>query len=329
VLLPSWDPEPSSLRAEVARSRWPRHRRYLASFEEVWLDSGRLAGVTGDGALRDISAGRWRDELIPDPSRRPAVHPQHERRKLRSARTLACFAGLGSAGAGKLPRAQQLADAGFSPKPCGLSHGFLVREFAAGTPLVEGDIDTALLERMAGYLAHLRLAFTLHDQERTPLHEMVVTNLAGHPLAGRIESLEAGDEAPVGVDGRMMPHEWLRTETGHLKVDALDHHDDHFFPGPTDIAWDLAGAAVEFGMDRAARAVLVERYRRISRDRTVTRRLPFYTAAYLAYRIGYVSLAMETLADSPEVGGFDRLRQRYRGLLTQELSLSPEIAWPA
>jgi hypothetical protein len=329
VLLPSWDPDPSALRAEVARSRWPRHRRYLASFEEVWLDTGRLAGITGHGALRDISAGRWREELIPDHSRRPAVHPQHERRKLRGAGTLVRFVGLGSAGAGKLPRAQQLADASFSPKPCGLSHGFLVREFAPGAPLVEGEMDAALLERMAGYLAHLRLAFTLPGQERTPLHEMMVTNLAGHPLARRIESLEAGDEPPVAVDGRMMPHEWLRTQTGYLKVDALDHHDDHFFPGPTDIAWDLAGAAVEFGMDRAARAALVERYLRISRDRTIARRLPFYTAAYLACRIGYVSLAMETLGDSREVGGFDGLRQRYLGLLTQELSVPPGTAWPA
>jgi hypothetical protein len=70
----------------------------------------------------------------------------------------------------------------------------------------------------------------------------------------------------VELDGRMLPHEWLITEAGYKKTDALDHHDDHFFPGAQDIAWDLAGAAVEFRMSPDA---LVDRYLREQRDPTL------------------------------------------------------------
>src|SRR5436853_406434 len=53
----------------------------------------------------------------------------------------------------------------------------------------------------------------------------------------------------IVVDGRMNPHEWLGTADGRLlKTDGATHGDDHFFPGPTDIAWDIAGAAVEWNL---------------------------------------------------------------------------------
>jgi len=67
---------------------------------------------------------------------------------------------------------------------------------------------------------------------------------------------EAGDPqgfGPVEVehrvfcDAHMMPHEWLELGDGRLlKLDGAAHGDDHFFPGPCDIAWDLAGTIVEW-----------------------------------------------------------------------------------
>ena len=320
VLLPSWDPDPETLRAPVARARWRRHRRFVAGFEEVWLQSGHLSDLTSTGPLVDISAGRWRAALLPQPDRQPAVHPQHERRKLRTPGALLRFVGLGSIGPEKLARAQDLGDAGFSPHPSALSHGFLVREFVPGTPLSPGEIDLQLLDRIADYLAHLRLRFCMPSSDPSDLDEMIQTNLAGHPLGDRLRgTTRPGLEPPVAVDARMMPHEWLRTARGYLKVDALDHHDDHFFPGPVDIAWDLAGAAIEFGMSAAARHRLVERYRRLSHDRTVASRIPYYTVAYLAARIGYASLAVETLGDSDDGRRFARQVRRYEAALGEHL----------
>jgi hypothetical protein len=76
-------------------------------------------------------------------------------------------------------------------------------------------------------------------------------------------------------------------------------------------------------MSAEARQVLVERYRRLSGDRTIGGRLPFYTVAYLASRIGYASLAAEVLGETADARGFQRMRHAYRTVLTDEPVTSP------
>ena len=113
------------------------------------------------------------------------------------------------------------------------------------------------------------------------------------------------------TDGRMLPHEWIATPTGYLKTDALDHGDNHFYPGPTDIAWDLAGAICEFDLNDQEREFLIDNYVQRSADRSVRERLPFFTAAYLAFRIGYATMNQ-----------FHSQVERYRNLLEREVTAS-------
>jgi hypothetical protein len=109
----------------------------------------------------------------------------------------------------------------------------------------------------------------------------------------------------------MLAHEWIRTADGWRKVDALDHGDDHFFPGhPQDPAWDLAGAIVELSLAPTAAAALVERYRRLSGDAAIAARLPAFRVAYLAFRAGYASIAADTLAGSDDGARFAHERDR-------------------
>jgi hypothetical protein len=319
VILPSWDPEPGQLRSEIARRRWRRHRRYVGEFEKVWMASGRMDDMLPRAGIRELSAGRWREVLLPKGARHPPTHPQHERRKLQAGGVMLRFAGLGPAGQRRLARARTLAEAGFTPHPSRLAHGFLELELVPGTPLERGEVDAELLDRMARYLACLRERFALPEDARTDLGEMVHANLEAAGLGAWSRDLhDPADAPPVGGDARMLPHEWVRTTRGYLKVDALDHHDDHFFPGPVDIAWDLAGATVEFDLSPEARQVLVERYRRLTDDRTIAGRLPYYTVAYLACRIGYASLAAEVLRGTPDGARFRRAKERYVSLLSGE-----------
>jgi hypothetical protein len=97
-----------------------------------------------------------------------------------------------------------------------------------------------------------------------------------------------------------------------MKADALDHHADDFFPGPRDIAWDVAGTIDEIGLDAGRRRQFVARYKARSADRTIANRLCFYEAAYLAYRLGYATLAAESLRPTPDGARFARLTERYR-----------------
>jgi hypothetical protein len=126
----------------------------------------------------------------------------------------------------------------------------------------------------------------------------------------------------------MLPHEWIRTRTGYLKTDAVHHHDDHFFPGCQDIAWDVAATCLEFRLDLQQRRRLIERYRILSRDATIAARLPLHAITYLTFRQGYTTLAASTLGENSADGRrFAEAALRYRELLCIELGDPTTEAW--
>ncbi len=281
VLFPSWAPSGDGFVSADARERWRRHRKYCREF-----------ALPPD--LHDLSAGAWRRSAYAAESEWPAVQPQHERRKLlEDGRVLWKFAGLGRYGRSRLERAEALWRAGFGPRPLGLENGFLRMEWVAGRPVRQ--MTTALADTMARYLAFVRDAFPPGDGAPPALlREMARVN------AG-IE-VELPDDAPrSAIDGRMLPQEWIETRSGYLKADALDHHDDHFLPGSQNIAWDVAGAAVEFGVDA------------LSERLGVTKILDPYLKAYRAFRLGYATLAARALAGSRDAERFEASMAAYRG----------------
>jgi len=114
----------------------------------------------------------------------------------------------------------------------------------------------------------------------------------------------------------MHPHEWVRAADGAAdrktwKTDAASHGDDHFFPGPTDIAWDLAGAIVEWELDAAASAFLLAEYRRRSGD-DAEARLPGYLLAYALFQLGYAEMAADAMRGGEEEVRLRHDAQRYR-----------------
>jgi hypothetical protein len=339
AFLPSWRTDGRALRSADARRQWGRRLQFTASFEEVWLGSRRLERLAEGRPLSDISAGRWRPRLL-ERDAFPPVQPQHERRKFlvheRDDRDAAPslilrFAGLGARGDATRRRSEHLSDAGWTTPPLALAHGFLVQQYRPGTPATLQD-GPSLIPIIARYLTHLRQAPPLAEPA-TDLTEMVRTNVTevlGAESADRAVATlaaAAGDAAPVALDGRMLPHEWVRTEAGFFKVDNLDHHDDHFYPGPQDIAWDLAAACLELGLEADARRSLVELYRAASGDRTITARLPAYAVAYLSFRIGYATLASTTLGATPDGERFAASTRNYRRLLVRELEPQGHQPW--
>jgi hypothetical protein len=336
VLFPSWQTDGSHLSSLEGRQQWRQHPRITASFEEVWIESARLA-TTFPGELRDISAGAWRPEVYSHARDYPAVQPQHERRKYLltgSGKTadphLLSFAGLGRRTSRKVERLARVAEAGFTVGPEKLAHGFLLRRFVGGSPVSAELVDLELIERAAAYLAYLSREHaaepTVDDES---LREMITLNVEeglqlslDHTLRDALPA-SAWTERPVALDGRMLRHEWIRAPHGILKMDAMDHHDDHFFPGCQDIAWDVAAAAFELGLDAQSRGHLVDRYRRLSGDLSISSRLDHYAMAYLAFRLGYATLAGSVLGKTPDGHRFAGEVQRYAGLLLAELNASP------
>lgn len=276
ILVPAWLPAPATFRSALARERWPRHAKLA------------LPEAHPFPAHEDWSGGLWRHHLYARDADWPAVQPQHERRKfLGPDGILRKFAGLGRYGEARLTLAQRLAGAGFTPPVQSLSQGYLEHTFIPGRPLTAAGTGPAFLAHAARYLSfRARYLATGEPARAAGLLPLIAVNLGKTGL----ERAAAWEAPAVAIDGRVQPHEWLATADGFLKTDAIDHHDDHFLPGPQPILWDVAGLAVEFALPPASARDLAQA---VAPDQAA--HLPFVILAYRAARLGYATLAAETL----------------------------------
>ena len=221
-------------------------------------------------------------------------------------------------------RAERQAEAGLAPGVLGLGDGFLALAPVAGRPASPGDLGPALVEAMARHVA------ALAHEEAGPARaaDLLAMTRQNLPEAAGASWLDdqgavAATRPAIRGDGRMLPHEWLLADGAPLKADGLDHHDDHFWPGAQDPAWDLAGAMEEWGMDGGARAALLDRYVALTGDRDVARVLPLNRVAYLAWRLGYATLSAETLGDAPDGPAMAALRDRLAARARVALAEGP------
>ena len=334
VLFPCWEPDGEDFVSEIAKKRWGLHAKYSTTFEEVWLNSDKLNSVLPSPNIQDISAGNWRSILFQETAQSPAVHHHHEQRKYLSVenghRWLVKFAGLGRYGRIKRDRLATLASTGTVPPPVGFAHGFLVTPFHNGRPFLPGSvIRKDFIHTIADYLAFIHHSFSNGERVSSDeMLQMIRTNIhegLGEEWVRRIDTMDFrrcfDDSIPVQIDGRMFPHEWICTENGYIKADSVDHHIDQFFPRTQDSAWDLAGTCIEFGFDRNQKDYLIDRFQSLTKDRYIRWKLPFYSIAYLAFRLGYSSLCSESLGTSEDGIKFTRMSERYRTSLKRLILL--------
>lgn len=282
--LPSHNGLPGPAASEPIRARWQAARRLVVSFDAMALGEGGrplaswVEDLTGPALrpLEDIGGGRWRDRhRFPE---RPPGGGMRERRKFLltsdGGTFLLRFVGLGEAGEAALARGTALSEAGFLPPLLGLRHGFLVeRWLGEARPRAAVPPGEAEIERLAAYLAFRarRLPAAAEAGASLPeLARMAVRNsaiLLGRPVdAPKLLAAAARLDArrrPVATDNRLHRWEWLELPDGRLiKTDGVDHCAGHELVGCQDIAWDVAGATIEFGLDAAAQRALCARLAR-------------------------------------------------------------------
>ncbi len=322
----SRQPDLSQLRAREGAARWQSYRTCYVAKNSRLPQAARLY----------IGGGGWREESYASREQWPASWVQMERLKFWSddKRTLYRFQGFGRYGAEVHQRAECVADAGFGPMPFAHANGFAGYAVLKGRPLSApkrgarfGDPDRdalsrEVLDRMADYCAFRASHLLSRDPQNAPEMETMLRFNVSQEFGVELEVPALASPKPILADGRMMPWEWIRTPEGRLfKTDTADHSDDHFFPGPTDIAWDLAGAIVEWDLPRQAADYLLERYRRASGDDPGSR-MPGYLLAYTVFRMGYCKMAAAAVGISEEEQRLLRDYCWYRGkagvLLPQE-----------
>jgi hypothetical protein len=264
-----------------------------------------------------VGGGSWREKLFPDQNAWPETWTSFERLKYLSSQResplrLFKFLGLGHYGEEVLRREQCVAQAGLGPEPSTESDGFASYPWLSARPMSAADLNEDALRRLAEYCAFRAEAFPAHSADMDGLQEMAEHNLT---QLGMELPVPLRLERPVIVDGRMQPHEWLLTASGKmLKTDSGSHGDDHFFPGPTDIAWDLAGTIVEWGMKQEQANALVKTYCELSGDDPAAR-IEHFTIAYTVFRSAYCLMAANALAGSDEAIRMQRASEKYRNSL--------------
>jgi hypothetical protein len=331
VFLPSHDGDLGPAAEPRHRERWAKVARPAAGFDRLVADEP-LADWFSDligpvSAIDDLSGGAWRAGRA-DP---PPAFPQQERLKFRlqtaSGAWLARFAGLGQIGEGKFARAVALHQAGFTPEPLALRRGFLLERWEAGEPGI-GE-RAAFVAHLGRYLGFRASAFPAQAGGASPeaLIEMAQINTtellgeaAGASVAARLEPLRSAALSPCHIDGRLHRWEWLRTPDGLLlKMDAVDHSETHDLVGPQDIAWDIAGAAVEHDLTPAEIAVLCEAVAVQSRRRPEPATVAKFEFCYAAFQAGLWDFAAQA-ASGPERARIVAHAQRYAGRLKQPAS---------
>ena len=340
---------PGPQASEGVRAIWGQVAVHAADFDRAILHARRPAHrlqgwvetLVGplQAPLRELSGGRWRELQHWAAADAPPVQPMRERRKFlavsASGRWLVKFAGLGAEGARKLARARRLAAAGFSPQPAGLCHGFLVerwRDDLAPLRAAPAAAQRALLiERAGEYLGFRARAFAAPAGAGASLRrlcEMGRVNTASALGAAAAAAWERWEGVlptlepalhRVETDNRMHLWEWLSDgERIILKTDALDHHAGHDLVGCQDVAWDIAGAAVEFALTPLELQQLVQRCATRLGRAVHPRLLSLMQLCYPAFELGRCREAEASL------DGEDRLRMqadaaRYETALRQAL----------
>jgi hypothetical protein len=347
ALLPSHSRAPGPQASGAHRVRWKKMQRVPADFADELPDLLRkwvTSAASLETPLTDVSAGEWRPRVYSREEEWSAAMPAWERRKFlanaHDGRLLLKFAGLGRIGERKLRMARALHSAGLTPEPLGLVHGFLVERWCDARVIGDGEKPLAEIAR---YIAtRVRLFPAAADRGATldQLFEMSRRNVSlafGDSAAGSLErwarqlDVLSRRVGRVRTDNKLDRHEWLRLSDGRLlKTDALDHHAGHDLIGCQDMAWDVAGAIIEFSLDARETDALIgatERYSGRNVDREL---LEFYRVAYLAFRLGQASFAAQNCAsDAAETARLKAAADRYAADL-QAFFFNVEVAreWP-
>lgn len=326
VFVSSHGGDPGPAADPAIRAVWGAVARASVDFDALFLGpeareplASWFEDLTGPAVapLRDISGGAWR-EGRPDA---PPANAMQERRKFwlhaRAGCFLLKFAGLGPNARNKLDRARALYAAGFAGEPLALRRGVLLERWLDGAPAA--PLDGQDVARIGAYLGFRTERFSTPGAgaslaELAAMAEQNIGEALGQDAAraalapfaaARLAALQS-EVRPVLVDGRLHAWEWLRVDGHLLKTDALDHGDGHDLVGAQDIAWDVAGAAVEFDLDAGGVQRLVSAMP--AHTRPSAQLVALMRVCYLGFQLGLWSFA------APQDERVAALLARYRAL---------------
>ncbi|MER9896847.1 hypothetical protein [Mesorhizobium sp. M0130] len=342
-LFPSHLGGPGPEASADSREAWTVCQKHTADFERTFTAGSALpalrdwvARTIGRTAvsLTETSAGEWRRLHYGSQDHWPPVHRGFERRKfLASAgreKWSVKFVGLGEIGMHKAETASRLHDARFGPDVAGLCHGFLVERWIDGTTLDRARLSK---EKVVAHLGHYlawraaNLPASEPGASLEALADIALQNTSeglGESRAAELRNWFSKQVPPktmqrVEIDGRLHPWEFILSRSGTLvKTDALDHCRSHDLIGCQDIAWDIAGARVEYSLSNAATAALCKAVEATTSRPVDADLVRYYEPCYLAFQLGLWSMAQRS-GDGREQIRLAAAARRYAAMLLRFL----------
>ena len=342
AFLPGHGGEPGHAASAVVRERWNRTRRYVTPLADLRWAGHSLPDLLAAATQRllqspvvrqeDLSGGRWRRHVRPPPPDDdvPPAFAPFERTKylLTSAdgrSVLWKFAGLGGRADEDFARQRRVTAGGWTPAPIAVEHGFVATPWLNGFLAGPHELDNATLARYVSEAAGEPLTEREQSAALSRLREMLFWNAkeslgdAAAERASRWSDWMAARSRrrpiPRYGDGRLDRHEWIHSDGRIYKTDCTGHDRDHTIVGPQPVAWDVAGALVEWELESLP----------FPKDTPVDpTELSFYRAAYAAFRLGVCTLCASLLgAGDPERIRLLDAAERYRADLARSLSQHP------
>lgn len=233
-----------------------------------------------------------------------------------------------------LQRVSRLAESRLTIAPLGSIHGWLAFPWMEGKRLVRRDgsgdfVETTLagvigttagdgMEPLEACAAVTRIEDALMATSRARLRQQSLIERAAEAERERVvRSVE-----PVYADGRLAPHEWIRLPDGRiLKTDACGHDCDHTWVGRQSLAWDIAGAEIDWQLDDAGSAALREAVGRRVGVHYSDATIAFYRAGYSAFRAALSAhSAVQARARGGDARPFVSARLWYEAMLARSIA---------
>lgn len=338
IYFPTHSGNPGVAAVPQDRALWLSEEKYVADrqlFQQEKFNRAHWFSDIIGLALRitDVSGGRWRAQLNLPPEEWPAADIAQERVKYvletDSGFYLMKFKGLTPLSDHQFNDASDFAQHGFGLKPIAERHGMMLWPWVRrARPLNRYDKPHVLplLSAMLGFRARAwrvaKAGSSVHD-----LWEMARVNLTQtfgadasrwiEPWHSHLDDIEEAS-VPIKIDGRLDCHEFIASPHGKIvKTDALDHHAGHDLIGCQDVLWDIAGAAVEWGLKDSEISDLICAISHAANRNIRSEYFEFYRITYCAFRIGLATMAMEALSstDPEESTRFEKQVKKYRKAL--------------
>jgi hypothetical protein len=320
--------EPGTAATDQVRQWWSRVRRYVTAHDQLrWNELTLAESLLQKSSeiakekfckVEDLSCGRWREKVYQNKSAWPWAPIPFERMKFlctakSGASILWKFTGLHN-----VPQIVNRSE--YTLSPLRWFHGFVAFPWIDGTPLSIADgCDPEIVRQIGQHIAAiskppLSPSDQLESVER--IRHMLYWNTQEAFGNGMANNFSDPIPCPAYGDGRLAPHEWIRSRTGQItKVDAMGHNSDHTIVGRQPIYWDIAGAMVEWQLHspQLLLASLEECGIVLKPDVLKT-----YQMAYAAFRMGQASLCAQA-GDADEAGRAQEAFGNYRAQLRELL----------